>query len=56
MFEGLKVYFCQVKSEDDALECLIQDTGTGRRANRALTFCTLPDRPTLLLVDKLRTP
>ena len=54
MFGSLKKSFCQVKSEDAALECLIQDTGPGRRANRALTLCTLPDQPTLL-VDKLGT-
>ena len=52
MLESLKKYFCQVKCEDAALECSIQDTGTGRRANRAL--CTLPDQPTLR-VDKLGT-
>ena len=53
-FQSIKKSFCQAKSEDAALECLIRETGTGRRANCALTLCTLLHLPTLLL-DKLGT-
>ena len=53
----LNLYFCQVKSKDETLECLTTGTGAESRAIGALTFCicTISVAANLTLVDRKLT-